>query len=94
MTVVTMGVPQGPILGPFLFLIYINDLPYLIKDNHDIVLFADDTSLLFKLKRQQLVTDDVNSAISKVVHWFNVNNLLLNEKKPNALSLPYLTLGR
>lgn len=84
-SVVRMGVPQGSILGPFLFLIYINDLPYLIKDNHDIVLFADDTSLLFKLKRQQLVTDDVNSALAKVVNWFNVNNLLLNEKKTKCI---------
>jgi len=81
---VTMGVPQGSILGPFLFLVYINDLPYLVKD-HGIVLFADDTSLMFKLQRQQLSNDTVNSAISKVVHWFNVNNLKLNEKKTNCI---------
>ncbi|KAJ8723159.1 hypothetical protein PYW08_003071 [Mythimna loreyi] len=80
-SVITMGVPQGSILGPFLFLVYINDLPYLIKDYHDIVLFADDTSLLFKHKRQQSNTDDINIALSKIVHWFNVNNLHLNEKK-------------
>lgn len=40
-----IGVPQGYMLGPFLF--RINDLPYLIKDKHYIVLFAADTSLLF-----------------------------------------------
>lgn len=82
---VTMGVPQGSILGPFLFLVYINDLPYFVKDDHEVVLFADDTSLFFKLKRQQSDFDDVNNAISKVVKWFNVNNLLLNEKKTKCI---------
>ncbi|GBP64668.1 Zinc finger BED domain-containing protein 4 [Eumeta japonica] len=46
--------------------VYINDLPSLVKDAHEIVLFADDTSLLFKVKRQQPTYDDVNNAISKL----------------------------
>ncbi|CAH2232471.1 jg19404 [Pararge aegeria aegeria] len=82
---VKIGVPQGSILGPFLFLIYINDLPYLVKDNHGIVLFADDTSLMFKIKRRELALDDVNNYLAKVVQWFEANNLVLNENKTKCI---------
>ncbi|CAH2095400.1 unnamed protein product [Euphydryas editha] len=94
-SLVTMGAPQGSILGPFLFLVYINDLPHLVRDDHEIVLFADDTSILFKVKRGQNSLDDVNRALSKIIHWFNVNNLLLNESKTKCVrfTLPNVKLA-
>ncbi|GBO98916.1 hypothetical protein EVAR_323_1 [Eumeta japonica] len=61
--------------------VYINDLPSLVKDAHEIVLFADDTSLLFKVKRQQPTYDDVNNAISK-----GFADLLKNEAFVGSLS--------
>lgn len=62
-----MRVPQGSILGPFLLLIYINDLPYLVEKKHKIMLFADNYSLIFKILRQETNYEDVNNALSKVV---------------------------
>ena len=61
------GVPQGSILGPLLFLVYINDLPNELKSNAK--LFADDASLLTIVKDKQESADVLNNNLSLISKW-------------------------
>ena len=81
LTTVTTGVPQGSILGPFLFLLYINDLPDCITKSR-VALFADDTSLYnFGPKARDEICNDVKIARC----WFTDNKLTINTDKCESL---------
>ncbi|GBP11545.1 hypothetical protein EVAR_77696_1 [Eumeta japonica] len=56
-----MGVPRCPVLGPFSFLDYIDDVPHLVNGDRGIVLFAHDIAIFFKVKIQQPSFDEVSS---------------------------------
>ena len=81
---VTCGVPQGSILGPLLFLIYMNDI-YRSSPLLKFILFADDTTLLFSAKTLLELTTVVNHELQNVSEWFRVNRLSLNISKTNFI---------
>ena len=81
---ITCGVPQGSILGPLLFLIYINDLNNSTK-NLSTILFADDTNLFCSGKDINELECNINAELVHVQEWLTLNQLTLNIKKSNHI---------
>ena len=81
---VTCGVPQGSILGPLLFLVYVNDLPNASR-LLDPTMFADDTNLFFNHKGIKHLFTVVNNELVNIKDWFTANRLSLNVEKAKYL---------
>ena len=78
------GVAQGSILGPLLFLLFINDLRNVSKVV-DFILFADDTNIFFSHKDFNLLPGILNSEMLKLTQWCRTNKLSINFKKSNFM---------
>ena len=78
--IVSVGVAQGSILGPLLFIIYMNDLPNLLE-SCCVTLYADDTALYFSSKLISEIETKMNSDLRQVCDWLKLNQLTLNIKK-------------
>jgi hypothetical protein len=82
---ITDGVPQGSVLGPLLFLIYINDLPKTINEKTVPILFADDTSIIVKNSNQKDFQCNMAMAFNCVNQWFIKNLLSINADKTHYI---------
>lgn len=84
-TKVEKGVPQGSILGPILFVLYINDLPKML--NALSVLFADDTSIILKSKETLEIKHSLVTILDQLMHWFESNKFVPNLEKTYIVKL-------
>ena len=97
---ITCGVPQGSILGPLLFLIYINDMHKAVKFS-SVFHFADDTNLVYHNKNPKLLRKHMNADLRNLYSWLCANRLSLNVSKtefiifrpPKAKLLNRITLS-
>ena len=74
---VIWGVPQGSILGPLLFVLFVNDLPQTIK-HCKIILYADDTVLMFADPDPYIIKQRLEDDLTQAYQWLNKNRLHLN----------------
>ena len=92
---ITCGVPQGSVLGPLLFFIYINDL---INSTTKLstILFADDTNMFCSGKDMHELEITVNSELTRVQEWLTLNQLTLNIKKNKLhhIQIPQKTINK
>ena len=76
--------PTGSILGPLLFILYVNDI-YLVSSCSYTIVFADDTIVLLSGKDPDVLSEMMNKELCKLFKWLNANKLSLSVKKKHII---------
>jgi hypothetical protein len=82
---VSHGVPQGSVLGPLLFNVYINDFPSIMGKVSHTILFTDDTNILVSSNNHTELNTKLNKVFCCISEWFRNNQLILNLNKTELI---------
>ena len=83
--IIKTGVPQGPVLGPLLFIVYINDLPLHLKEKLISSLFADDSSIHSASKSIDELNSDLQDGLDEVNSWCTKNCMSIHPEKTKSM---------
>lgn len=87
---ISVGVPQGSILGPLLFILFINDIISVPGQDAYMTLYADDIALLISDRNESLVKQKCNDVATNIYNWCCLNKLYINASKTNFMRFhPY-----
>ena len=81
---ITSGVPQGSILGPLLFVLFVNDLP-IVLERCQILMYADDTVMYFTASNAQENSSTLTSELAKANDWLVDNSLFIDQGKTECV---------
>ena len=81
---ITSGVPQGSILGPLLFVLFVNDLPAVLE-RCQILMYADDTVVYFTARDAQEISRTLTNELAKVNEWLMHNSLFIHQGKTECV---------
>ena len=82
--IINFGVPQGSVLGPLWFIIYINELPNVVV-SCNVELFADDALIYFASKSVDDIQTHLTADLRRINHWLQANYLILNLDKTKVM---------